>query len=253
MNKGVQVCFGCFNCKHLQTPLLLSNSCLVRPNRTPTPLFLSWYHPPPLALCFAQTIHDFLLNNLLYYKFVINLKDEIFYQKNDLILTNLKIYFMNPKTYLFSICLAYFVSGCSSLPGDLGIAGYSTDLGNNSKQAEPTRTQVFLKAGAEYLQKGEIDKAQSVFNTGLKFDLNNAALHFLNAFAYQLKFENGDIDAFANAEAGFKTSVALDATLDVAYLQLGRLYMSSTKYVDAKKAFALAVDSKQKNPQEGLM
>jgi tetratricopeptide (TPR) repeat protein len=160
---------------------------------------------------------------------------------------------MKSLTYLFPICLVFVVSGCSSLPGDVGIAGYSTERGNNFKQAEPTRTQLFLKAGAEYLQKGEIDKAQSVFNTGLKFDLNNAALHFFNAFAYQLKFENGDIDAFANAEAGFKTSLALDATLNIAYLQLGRLYMSSTKYVDAKKAFALAVDSKQKNPQEALM
>ena len=154
---------------------------------------------------------------------------------------------------LSAICLAISISGCTSINGDFGFASLLKDSGTKSQQAEPSRTQVLLKAGAEYLQKGEIEKAQAVFNTGLKFDLNNAALHFFNAFAYQLKFEQGDIDAFANAEAGYKTALALDATLDVAYLQLGRLYMSNTKFIEAKKAFALAVDTKPKNPQEGLM
>ena len=154
---------------------------------------------------------------------------------------------------LSALCLAISISGCSSINGDLGISNLLKDLGNKSQQAEPSRTQVLLKAGAEYLQNGEIDKAQAVFNTGLKFDLNNAALHFFNAFAYQLKFENGEIDAFANAEAGYKTAISLDSTLDVAYLQLGRLYTSNTKYVEAKKAFALAVDAKPKSPEEALI
>jgi len=154
---------------------------------------------------------------------------------------------------LSALCLAISISGCSSINGDLGISNLLKDLGNKSQQAEPSRTQVLLKAGAEYLQNGEIDKAQAVFNTGLKFDLNNAALHFFNAFAYQLKFEKGEIDAFANAEAGYKTAIGLDSTLDVAYLQLGRLYTSNTKYVEAKKAFALAVDAKPKSPEEALI
>jgi tetratricopeptide (TPR) repeat protein len=154
---------------------------------------------------------------------------------------------------LSALCLALSISGCSSINGDIGITNLLKDLGNKSQQAEPTRTQVLLKAGAEYLQNGEIDKAQAVFNTGLKFDLNNAALHFFNAFTYQLKFEKGEIDAFANAEAGYKTAISLDSTLDVAYLQLGRLYTSNTKFIEAKKAFALAVDAKPKNPQEALM
>ena len=154
---------------------------------------------------------------------------------------------------LSTLFLAVLVSGCSSINGDFGLGSFIKDLGNQSQKEEPTRTQSLLKAGAEYLQKGELDKAQAVFNTGLKFDLNNAALHFFNAFAYQLKFEKGEIDAFASAEAGYKTALSLDSTLDVAYLQLGRLYTSNTKFVEAKKAFALAVDAKPKNPQEALM
>jgi tetratricopeptide (TPR) repeat protein len=86
----------------------------------------------------------------------------------------------------------------------------------------------------------------------LKFDLNSAVLHFFNAFAYQLKYEKGEMDSFAGAEAGYRAAIGLDATLDVAYVQLGKLYMSSANYVEAKKAFALAVDSKQKSPQEAL-
>jgi tetratricopeptide (TPR) repeat protein len=160
---------------------------------------------------------------------------------------------MNFKSHsLSALCLALLVSGCSSINGDFGFGSFIKDLGNKSQQAEPTRTQSLLKAGAEYLQKGEIDKAQAVFNTGLKFDLNSAALHFFNAFAYQLKYEKGEMDSFAAAEAGYRTAIGLDATLDVAYVQLGKLYMSSANYIEAKKAFALAVDSKQKTPYEGL-
>ncbi len=153
---------------------------------------------------------------------------------------------------LSALCLALVVSGCSSINGDFSFGSFIKDLENKSQQAEPTRTQALLKAGAEYLQKGELDKAQAVFNTGLKFDLNNAALHFFNAFAYQLKYEKGEMDSFAAAEAGYRTAIGLDATLDVAYVQLGKLYMSSANYIEAKKAFALAVDSKQKSPHEAL-
>jgi tetratricopeptide (TPR) repeat protein len=109
-----------------------------------------------------------------------------------------------------------------------------------------------MRAGAEYLEKGDLENAQAVFNTALKFDLRNAPLHFFNALTYQLKYEKGEADSYALAEAGYKTAVGLDTTLDVAHLQLGRLYMSSKKYTEAKQSFALAVDAKIKSPQEAL-
>jgi len=56
---------------------------------------------------------------------------------------------------LSALCLALLVSGCSSINGDFGFGSFIKDLGNKSQQAEPTRTQSLLKAGAEYLQKGE--------------------------------------------------------------------------------------------------
>lgn len=153
---------------------------------------------------------------------------------------------------LSALCLALLVSGCSSINGDFSFGSFIKDIGEKSQRAEPTRTQSLLKAGAEYLQKGEIDKAQAVFNTGLKFDLNSPALHFFNALTYQLKYEKGELDSFSSAEAGYKTAIGLDPTLDIAYVQMGKLYMSASNYLEAKKAFALAVDSKQKSPYEGL-
>ena len=155
---------------------------------------------------------------------------------------------MIKQSSILVLCLSVLLSGCASVKNGFG----SSNSINKYQQIDINKSQELLKSGVEYLQKGEIDKAQAVFNTGLKFDLNNPALHFFNAYTYQLKLEKGDADSFATAEAGFKTAIGLDSTLDVAYMQLGKLYLSSGNYVEAKKSYALAVDSKQKSPQEGL-
>jgi tetratricopeptide (TPR) repeat protein len=150
-----------------------------------------------------------------------------------------------------TLLAAILVCGCQSTKNNIGYAG-SKNSKIYSQEADINRSQALLKSGVEYLQKGEIDKAQAVFNTGLKFDLNNPALHFFNAYTYQLKFEKGDADSFVTAEAGYKTAIGLDPTLDLAYVQLGKLYLTSGNYVEAKQSYALAVDSKPKLPQEGL-
>lgn len=115
-----------------------------------------------------------------------------------------------------------------------------------------SRSQTLLRTGADYLQSGELDKAQKVFNSGLKFDIKSAPMHFFNALTYQLKYDKGDGDSFALAEVGYRTAINLDPTLDIAHLQLGRLYMGAKNYGSAKKSFALAVDAKPKAPQEAL-
>ena len=150
------------------------------------------------------------------------------------------------------LLLATSISGCTTLTGDAGLFSSKSNNKHTSSE-EVKRSQALLQAGTDYLQKGDLEKAQAVFNSGLKFDLNNAALHFFNALTYQLKFEKGDSESFSLAEAGYRSSLGLDPTLDPAYFQLGKLYMSSKQYVDAKKAFALAVDLKPKNNPEALI
>ena len=149
------------------------------------------------------------------------------------------------------LLLAVAMTGCSSMSGKSSTSFWD-GFGKKAEATEPSRTQALMRAGAEYLEKGELENAQTVFNTALKFDLKNAPLHFFNALTYQLKYEKGDAESYALAEAGYRTAIGLDTSLDVAHLQLGRLYMSSKKFTEAKKSFALAVDAKVKAPQEAL-
>ena len=149
------------------------------------------------------------------------------------------------------LLLAVAMTGCSSMSGKSSTSFWD-GFGKKAEATEASRTQALMRAGAEYLEKGELENAQTVFNTALKFDLRNAPLHFFNALTYQLKYEKGDADSYALADAGYRTAIGLDTSLDVAHLQLGRLYMSSKKFIDAKKSFALAVDAKVKAPQEAL-
>ena len=159
---------------------------------------------------------------------------------------------INTKLTKFNmLLLAVAMTGCSSMSGKSSTSFWD-GFGKKAEATEPSRTQALMRAGAEYLEKGDLENAQTVFNTALKFDLKNAPLHFFNALTYQLKYEKGDAESYALAEAGYRTAIGLDTSLDVAHLQLGRLYMSSKKFTEAKKSFALAVDAKIKAPQEAL-
>ncbi len=150
---------------------------------------------------------------------------------------------------LSALIIVCALSGCSAL------SSKSTRNWNEptvSDEVALSRSQTLLRTGADYLQSGELDKAQKVFNSGLKFDLKSAPMHFFNALTYQLKYEKGDEDSFVMAEVGYRTAVNLDPTLDIAHLQLGRLYMGAKNYGAAKKSFAMAVDARPKAPQEAL-
>jgi tetratricopeptide (TPR) repeat protein len=143
-------------------------------------------------------------------------------------------------------------AGCQTTPSPSSLVS-QRHTAFKQYEIDDNRTKSLMKSGVEYLQKGEIEKAQKVFNTGLKFDLNHAGLHFFNAYTYQLKFEKGDSDSFVTSEAGYKTALALDPTLDAAYMQLGKLYLFSGNFLEAKKSYALAVDARQSSPQEALL
>jgi Tfp pilus assembly protein PilF len=120
-------------------------------------------------------------------------------------------------------------------PSDMGAA------------TDATKSQLLLRSGVKYLEAGEMDKAQSVFNVALKIDINNAVLHFLNALTYQLKYEAGEAASYELAVTGYKTALSLDASMDNAHVQLGQLYLRAKNYDLAKKSFAEAYDANSKS------
>ena len=151
---------------------------------------------------------------------------------------------------LSALLISCALAGCSTYSNKS--ASIWNDTGSKIDTASLTRTQTLMHSGAEFLQNGEYDKAQKVFNTALKFDLKSAPLHFFNALTYQIRYEKGDAESYALAESGYRSAIDLDPTLDLAHMQLGRLYMHAKNYGTAKKSFAMAVDAKPKAPQEAI-
>ena len=143
--------------------------------------------------------------------------------------------------------------GCTTIPGSNKL-GMSNGIPSKSvgAQVDKTRSQALLESGIQYIKEDELEKAQQVFNTALKFDIKNSALHFFNAFTYQLRSDRGDPESFKLAEAGYKTVLKLDPGLDIAYAQLGHLYRSASNFQLAQKNYALAIDSNPLHAEDSL-
>ncbi len=147
------------------------------------------------------------------------------------------------------VCLLLW--GCGTIaPPELGT---NVSSSKNTPSGSASRSQTLLASGIDYLEKGDLDKAQTVFNSALKFDLMNPLLHFFNALTYQLKYERGEAESLELADIGFKNAISLDNNLDVAYIQLGKLYFSAKRYEDASKAFALATYNHPNQSNEPLL
>ena len=167
-----------------------------------------------------------------------------------------KVNFMQ-KSFLHIAAIGLAISGCAGLsemkaPWSSRYWSSSSDVSRINSEADVraaldsglTRSQILVRSGMDFLLKGDLDKAQAIFNTALKFDFNNAQLHFLNALAYHLSFLRGEADSFPLAKAGYRTALLHDPSMEgVAYLQLGRLFLDARDRESAKQAFALAVDT----------
>jgi hypothetical protein len=111
-----------------------------------------------------------------------------------------------------------------------------------------SRSQILTRSGIGYLRNGDLEKAQAVFNTALKFDFDNAQLHFLNALTYHQGYLRGDADSFELAKAGYRTALLRDPSMEgIAYLQLGRLFLDAKDHASARQAFAMAVDANRQS------
>lgn len=116
-----------------------------------------------------------------------------------------------------------------------------------AKKADATNAQLLMQSGTEYLQKGDLQKAHSVFSVALKVDIRNAGLHFLNGLTYQMMYEAGDEASYDLAVTGFSTALSLDGNLEPAQLQLGQLHLFAKKFDLAQKSFSEAYTSNSKS------
>ena len=135
------------------------------------------------------------------------------------------------------------LSGCATLDGS-GAPRRSPAAADAAQESALSRSQILMRSGIDFLLKGDLDKAQAIFNTALKFDFNNSQLHFLNALAYHLAYLRGTADSFVLAREGYRTALLGDPSMaGIAYLQLGRLFLDARDHASAKQALAMAVDA----------
>ena len=114
-----------------------------------------------------------------------------------------------------------------------------------------SRSQTLTRGGITYLMDGKYQQASDVFNTALSFDVDNALLHFFNAYTYHQLFLRGDSTLFPLAELGYKAAAAKESALrGPAYGQLGELYLDEKKYALAEEYLSLAI---QKNRRPELL
>jgi len=112
-----------------------------------------------------------------------------------------------------------------------------------------SRTQTLTRGGITYLMDGKYQQASDVFNTALSFDVDNALLHFFNAYTYHQLFLRGDSTHFPLAELGYKAAAAKESALrGPAYGQLGELYLDEKKYALAEEYLSLAIQ-KNRRPE----
>src|SRR5471030_1580149 len=110
------------------------------------------------------------------------------------------------------VFVALTVSGCAAWTGPTmpfdGAASLRHDPEQSVDRAADgrSRSQILMRSGIDYLYKNDLDKAQAVFNTALKFDFDNAQLHFLNALTYHQSYLRGDADSFELAKTGYRTA-----------------------------------------------
>ncbi len=136
----------------------------------------------------------------------------------------------------FLLVSAAALAGCAALSG--GGRGAAADV----PQRDLRVARVLAEEGVKKLGQGKYEEASRVFNAGLKFEPENAQLHFFNALAYHLLYLRGD-DAMKDlASTGYGLALAADPAHYYAALQLGRLEYRARRYDKAIESFRHAAE-----------
>tara|TARA_A100001015_G_scaffold167217_1_gene185887 strand:+ start:1446 stop:2471 length:1026 start_codon:yes stop_codon:yes gene_type:complete len=141
---------------------------------------------------------------------------------------------------------AFLVTGCSSLSTDKTALTQVSDsfpissaikaLQEDVKTIEsPWKEQV--EAGISHLEKNELRKASTAFNTALGYKINDSAVQFLNGYTYHLIGLSGDNESFDLAAQGYDLSIKLDPSNWLARYQKGLLNLDRGNLDSAKLNF----------------
>ncbi|MCA9540758.1 MAG: hypothetical protein KC620_17785, partial [Myxococcales bacterium] len=98
-----------------------------------------------------------------------------------------------------------------------------------------------LRAGVTALWQGRLNIASQAFNRALEAAPRDPWLHFLNAYAYDLRAEQGELSQAELAEVGYRLALKFDPNQWAAAYRLGRLLWRQGRLGPARDAFARAV------------
>jgi len=156
---------------------------------------------------------------------------------------------MSLSKVFLSGCLVLLLAACATPSGPTKVAA-----GLSARQAN-TPTNQLVKQGLEYLRENNYEDAQKVFSAAVKLSPSSGTVHILNGIGYHLEYLQGMPDSKALAETAYDIAYSLDKMDSMALIQLGRLHIDASDYVQAHKDFLRAVSVSPSNPDAlyGLM
>lgn len=145
-------------------------------------------------------------------------------------------YVMLGRKFSVMLVAAAIATACAPLPPQ------RLDTGTNAPTGDLRVSRVLVGEGLTKLREQHYEDASRIFNAGLKFDPENAQIHFLNGLTYHLLYLRGDHAARDLAATGYEMALSIEPAHYRAALQLGRLDYESKRYDKSVEAFRRAVD-----------
>lgn len=151
------------------------------------------------------------------------------------------------------LALAGALAGCitAQAPVAMGQADKAADSVAGASRSEPNLvnparavdSKRVAAEGLKYLRDGDSEKAVRLFNAAIKFDGENGTYHLLAGIAYHLEYRKTSTPEMRdNAEIGYKLAAKFNPGDARATVQLGRLFLDSKRYRDARDAFATMLE-----------
>lgn len=141
------------------------------------------------------------------------------------------------KKFLSVISILVLCSCAANLPQKNAIS-LTEKSGSGSEKSLVNKS---ARDAIEFIRKGDLKKASHAVNQALLHAPENANLHFLNGFVYNLMAGRGDPTKRDFAETGYLLALKFSPNHPFASYFLGQLYLDSKRWRDAQERFAQAI------------